>query len=71
MNPRAEAFLGTDMPDHNHESKLPKLLHMNSISFVKQNAKECLLADIKSVQADVVLITESWFTDCSLASILK
>jgi hypothetical protein len=35
---------------------------LNATSLAKNNAKEHLLADVQTVQADVVLITESWYT---------
>jgi hypothetical protein len=45
------------------ECNLPTFYLLNATSLAKQNAKEQLLADVKSVQADVVMITETWFTD--------
>ena len=35
---------------------------LNATSLAKNNAKEHLLVDVQTVQADVVLITETWFT---------
>jgi hypothetical protein len=34
---------------------------LNASSLTKNNAKEHLLADVRTVQADVVLFTEPWF----------
>jgi hypothetical protein len=43
-------------------SDLPVFLLLNATSLAKQNAKEQLLADILNVQADIALVTESWFS---------